>query len=1035
MAPSPDLVVRVTANIEELKRQLATGTSVIESTTKSVGRMVAAMDGNKVVQQAQNVVQALSQVDNIFTISARDAERYGRTVSRAIEVMETQGKAVPPAMREAQRALQGVASQAEKTGGLFGSLVTHGKNLLGLFGIGVGAGAVIAFGKSVIDLAADVKDLSTKMGLSVEATQRLQWAAKQVGADLSDVERAVGEMSKSLSGGDASANAALRKLGLSLEDLRTMAPEEAFRVIANAIATIPNQFDQVSIATAMFGKQYATVMGMIREGAIDASKSVAVMSDQTVEQLDRLQKAYEGFARDLKISIAEAYSFFADALSRMPPPTAGTGQAIGMALSAELARRMVDTTPPAIRGRDQERRPQSPLSALVAAAPTIDESTRALKEFNDTYDETLKKSASEYEAVAKEAYARSVAALEARAQALTSVVQYQAEHGWKMSAAEIKKVVNEIDGLYQAGVAVSKPLEHIYYANLQLVDSFKELKVSATAIPELLKQMGGTPVTLGPRPQTLQEQLRYRQGLGAVTINDQSFRDYDHYIRFVTDVQPKLAAQEQTLHTLGDAITAAGFAMAGLGKSADKTTQMIGQFGVRSMDVFNRYQKKLLEIARDQKLQQNEEATQEAKRAAGIETYVNLLGVASDAIGELSRNAKGAWKAVADAVQVGISALQTYIATASAAATATTVATAGIALIAGAMISAFAEARRASKQYRADLQAVTDELRAMGIEAQALQAYLAQHLRGSADRGADSREAQYLAALQRQLQAAKDAADKIKGHIGSVESLLSKFGGFLPRAFQPFMDQLSKSAGLTDDLRKALLGLSGEPSWEYLQQTAEQYGIAIDALGTKFQQTKLGATADEYYTHFTQLIEAGADANAVMDGMKDEIQTLMANAKKFGIALPSFMKPMLDSMAKAGYLLDENGNKLEDLSGYNFTDTIESSFQRMADLLEQIVTLLGGIPNQARKIANEMAGIKLPPPAEPDMPTPRSAIDISTLPPVSKTGSSVGHVQIDVNVKAWDGDSVEHWLHAGGARQLSDAILPRLADSRLLYGV
>jgi hypothetical protein len=180
---------------------------------------------------------------------------------------------------------------------------------------------------------------------------------------------------------------------------------------------------------------------------------------------------------------------------------------------------------------------------------------------------------------------------------------------------------------------------------------------------------------------------------------------------------------------------------------------------------------------------------------------------------------------------------------------------------------------------------------------------------------------------------------QIAGLLDSIESL----GSRAPNALRPMIADLLQSTKLTAEHRAILEGMSEDTSWEDMQAAAERYGISLDALGAGFQLKRLGAQFNDLFVDFTNLTEGGADAGAVLRGMSDEMQALLNDAMRTGTALPEFIRPMLQSMADMGLLLDENGNALKDLSRFTFTDSIESSFARMADVLTEIRDLLRSI--------------------------------------------------------------------------------------------
>jgi hypothetical protein len=71
---------------------------------------------------------------------------------------------------------------------------------------------------------------------------------------------------------------------------------------------------------------------------------------------------------------------------------------------------------------------------------------------------------------------------------------------------------------------------------------------------------------------------------------------------------------------------------------------------------------------------------------------------------------------------------------------------------------------------------------------------------------------------------------------------------------------------------------------------------------------------------------------------------------------------MLEQMVQMGLLTDSAGNKLDDLSRFKFTDSIESSFEKMRTILEEIRDLLAyGLPQAARVSGNVViAGLFAP---------------------------------------------------------------------------
>src|SRR3989337_1377595 len=100
--------------------------------------------------------------------------------------------------------------------------------------------AIVAAGKSVLDYADNLVNLSQKTGMSTDGLQKLEMAFKASGVSLDTVTTASTMLANRLVGGDKSAVAALQKLGLSAQELMKMPMDKQFLAVADAIGQIQN---------------------------------------------------------------------------------------------------------------------------------------------------------------------------------------------------------------------------------------------------------------------------------------------------------------------------------------------------------------------------------------------------------------------------------------------------------------------------------------------------------------------------------------------------------------------------------------------------------------------------------------------------------------------------------------------------------------------------------------------------------------------------------------------------------------------------
>jgi hypothetical protein len=182
----------------------------------------------------------------------------------------------------ARKNLLGVEEQTKKTTVATGSMGTAFKAMGGA----LAAMGVVSAIRNFTDLTGELTDMSLKTGIGVEALQRMKFAAEQNGGSLEQVTGAIAKLGANLAGGNDSAAAALKTLGLSFDEIRNMAPDQAFTAIADAIAKVPDPMAQSKLAMDLFGKSGASLLPMMKgnltETAAAADKLGIVLSEDVV---------------------------------------------------------------------------------------------------------------------------------------------------------------------------------------------------------------------------------------------------------------------------------------------------------------------------------------------------------------------------------------------------------------------------------------------------------------------------------------------------------------------------------------------------------------------------------------------------------------------------------------------------------------------------------------------------------------------------------------------------------------------------------
>lgn len=132
--------------------------------------------------------------------------------------------------------------------------------------LGAGAAAMISSTKHAIDYGTEIVNLSSKTGLSTTAIQELKFAAEQSGASLQNITDAAQRLGRRAAAGLGETTTGLNALGLSIDDITSKNPEEAFLMVAQRLAEIDNPAQQAALSMGIFGDSGLSVLPAINQG-------------------------------------------------------------------------------------------------------------------------------------------------------------------------------------------------------------------------------------------------------------------------------------------------------------------------------------------------------------------------------------------------------------------------------------------------------------------------------------------------------------------------------------------------------------------------------------------------------------------------------------------------------------------------------------------------------------------------------------------------------------------------------------------------
>jgi hypothetical protein len=201
--------------------------------------------------------------------------------AQGIAAMARDIKGVEKAGLEANKALGGM-------GKILGS-VTGGVLALGA---GLSAAGVVAFAKSAIDAADNMRDLSQKTGVSVENLSKFQQAAQMAGTDVEGVGKSMLKLGRNMveaaTTGKGKAAEALNYLGISAVDAsgKLKGTDQVMLEIADKFQRMPDGAKKGELAFDLLGKAGADMIPMLNEGRQAIESLTATMSTEFANKAD-----------------------------------------------------------------------------------------------------------------------------------------------------------------------------------------------------------------------------------------------------------------------------------------------------------------------------------------------------------------------------------------------------------------------------------------------------------------------------------------------------------------------------------------------------------------------------------------------------------------------------------------------------------------------------------------------------------------------------------------------------------------------------
>ena len=192
--------------------------------------------------------------------------------------------------------------------------------------------------------------LSQQTQVSVEAIQAYSLAAAQAGLSSEEFAKSLQRLTVSVGKADGEKDTnPFAKLGLSVEQLKSLKPEEIFESVADALANIANDQERAALATEIFGRGGVKLLPLINGGADalarareEAEGLGGILTQEEVRNVEAMNDAFTKVGAAVQAVINKVVVNLSPVIKEIADNfTAFIAQANSANLGAEIADRLL----------------------------------------------------------------------------------------------------------------------------------------------------------------------------------------------------------------------------------------------------------------------------------------------------------------------------------------------------------------------------------------------------------------------------------------------------------------------------------------------------------------------------------------------------------------------------------------------------------------------------------------------------------------------------------------------------------------------
>jgi hypothetical protein len=299
--------VQLGANVAQLQQGMEQGASAVDAGTQ---RMIELLE-QLVAASTQSTEQIVANEEKVAAAVEKSSEESASAMARMTE-------RIKESTAEAKETLEGFATGIGKIQQMFALLAEVAM-------IGFVGEKIADLGKEFAEFGEQTEIASKKTGLSTDAIQQLDFAAKMVGVSAEGMNQGMMRLSRAMANaqqGSKQAEEAFKSVGLSAESLKDMTLDQVLAKVADAFAGSEDGAAKAAIAMQLFGRAGADMIPLLDKGSagIDELKQKAqelgiVMGGDDIQAATRLNEQFKEIDAQMQAVKLRAGSDLAPALA------------------------------------------------------------------------------------------------------------------------------------------------------------------------------------------------------------------------------------------------------------------------------------------------------------------------------------------------------------------------------------------------------------------------------------------------------------------------------------------------------------------------------------------------------------------------------------------------------------------------------------------------------------------------------------------------------------------------------------------------